>query len=161
MSTALISKPSLAVINDAIQAEMDAFFMYRHLANQAQRLGLFGTAKYFQNESIDELSHYQKHADFLNDRGTVAMLPSVEPMDNTVMGIKDALTIAYNAEVELGDKYSGWYSELMSDDPITAQHLFQFLEIQRKSIGEYADWLSRLSLVTGSVILIDQELGGK
>ena len=159
MPTPLIPPASLSIINEAIQVEFDAFFMYRHLANQAQRLGLFGLAKYFIGESIDELSHYQQHADFLNERGTVAMLPSVEPMDNTVLGIKDALTIAYNAEVELGDKYSEWYSELMSDDPVTAQHLFQFLEIQRKSIGEYADWLSRLNLVTGSVILIDQELG--
>ena len=46
---------------------------------------------------------------------------------------------------------------------MTQQFLLQFLEIQRKSIGEYGDWLSRLDR-TGDdecgILIIDKELGG-
>ncbi len=44
----------------------------------------------------------------------------------------------------------------------TQQFLLQFLELQRKSVGEMGDLMSRLRLVDGEgagMILIDQELG--
>ena len=44
----------------------------------------------------------------------------------------------------------------------TAHFLLQFLEIQRKSIGEYGDWLSRLELAGDdkcAILIIDKELG--
>jgi ferritin len=44
----------------------------------------------------------------------------------------------------------------------TQQFLLQFLELQRKSVGEYGDLMSRLMIVKGDrcgLIIIDQELG--
>jgi ferritin len=44
----------------------------------------------------------------------------------------------------------------------TQQFLLQFLETQRKSVGEYGDLLSRLAIVADDkcgLIIIDQELG--
>jgi len=155
----LISKPSLAIINEAIQAELDAFYLYKHLANQTQRLGLFGASSYFHKESSDEMAHYQLHADFLNDRGTVAELPTIEEITDGVGGLMDALKTALQAEIDLGINYSNWYAETAIKDPTTGQHLLQFIEIQRKSIGEYGDWIQRLTMANGAVILIDQELG--
>jgi ferritin len=64
--------------------------------------------------------------------------------------------------VELGDKYAKWHQSLLPKDCFTAQFLLQFLEIQRLSIGEYADWLQRLMLVGDDkcgVLMIDRELG--
>jgi ferritin len=43
------------------------------------------------------------------------------------------------------------------------QFLLQFLEFQRKSVGEYGDLLARIQLVDqdkAGMLLIDQELGG-
>lgn len=164
MPAVLISDSSLKIINEAIQAELDAFYLYKHLQNQTQRLGLFGASKYFQGESEDELSHYQKHADFLNERGTVAQLPTIEKFADGVSGLMDALKTALLAEMDLGINYSNWYKETAIKDPITGQHLFQFLEFQKKAVGEYSDWIQRLTISgnTGtSVILIDQEMGNK
>ena len=164
MPAVLILESSLKIINEAIQAELDAFYLYKHLQNQTQRLGLFGASKYFSGESEDELSHYQKHAEFLNERGTVAQLPTIEEFTDGVSGLMDALKTALQAELDLGDKYAKWYAETAIKDPITGQHLLQFLEFQRKSIGEYSDWIQRLTIsgnAGASVILIDQEMGNK
>jgi ferritin len=159
--TVLIPEQSLSIINKAIYSELDAFYSYQHLSIQCQRLGLFGAAKYFLNESSDELEHYRKHVDFLNDRGTACMLPNLEAADNTIEGLRNALTIAYDMELELGNNYSAWYTQaLQSKDAITAQHLLQFLDIQRESIGKYSDWIQRLNIGGSmSIILIDQEMG--
>ena len=155
----LITPADAKVLSGAILAELSASSMYKHLANQCQRLGLFGAAKFFLHESEDELSHYQRLADFANERGSVAAIPSIPSPSATVKSLNDALQAAYDIEVDLGAKYEKWYGQVA---PTTQQFLLQYLEIQRKSIGEYADLLSRVSLCNGdecAVLLIDQEMG--
>jgi ferritin len=117
---------------------------------------LFGAQKFFKDESSEELEHYQKIVDFINDRGSVADTPMIEAIEETVGSLESALTSAYSAEVELGNKYSEWYST--TEDPVISQFLLQFIEIQRKSIGFYADLLQRLSL-GGDILVFDSELG--
>jgi ferritin len=127
-----------------------------------QRAGYLGTAKWFAAESSDELGHYQKIADYLNDRGSVATLPAIEAFDETISELKAAISKAFKEEVNLGERYAKWYSTLVTADPTTAQFLLQFLEIQRTSAGEYGDWFSRINLANNdpaALLLIDRELG--
>ena len=83
------------MLNEAVQAELYASHLYKHVANQLQRLGYLGAQKFFAGESADELEHYQKHADFLNDRGTVAKVPMLDAITDPVTTLRDALEIAY------------------------------------------------------------------
>ncbi len=150
------------ILQQALQAEYKAFYLYRHISIQCQRLGLFGAAKFFASESTDEQSHAKRIEDYFNDRGTVALLPNIESPDVPVRSLADALQSGYDLEVELGDKYAKWHQSLLSKDCFTAQFLLQFLEIQRLSIGKYADWLQRLQLVGDDkcgVLMIDKEIG--
>ena len=55
---------------------------------------------------------------------------------------------------------------LLSDfdmtQPVIQRFLMQFLEIQRKIVGEYADLIARCKLAAGDkcgLLLIDQEMG--
>ena len=149
-----------AILADAVHAELFASHLYKHVANQLQRLGYFGAQKHFLSESTDELEHYQRHVDYVNDRGGVAAVPALPDVTDTVANLRDALELAYDTELELQTNYAQWYGKV---DVITQQHLLQYLEIQRKAVGEYGDLLARLDLVEGDacgVLLIDQELGG-
>lgn len=162
MIKSLLGIAANTVLTEAIAEELHASQLYKHLANQCQRIGLFGAAKKFRDESSDELTHYQLIADYMNDRGGVAMLPDIEAIDEPVTSLVGAIKSAYDAETSLGSKYAKWYSSILSVDPITAQFLLQFLEFQRKSIGEYGDWLSRLELAGDdrcAILIIDKELG--
>lgn len=156
-------KPNVeAILNEAISEELHASHLYRHLSVQCQRLGLFGAAEYFKSESSDELEHYQKHVDYINDRGSIAKTPQIDMVSDKVNNLMNALTLAYNAETALDAKYNAWYSEIEEDDPSTARFLLQFLEIQTKSVGEYGDLITRLELADNEgagILLIDQELG--
>jgi ferritin len=158
----IISANLKAVLDEAVHSELYASNLYKHVANQLQRLGYFGAQKFFLKESADELAHYQLHVDFQNDVGTVAKVPAIEAMNESIKTLSDAIELGYETELELYENYKDWY-EQASGDPIVQQFLLQFLEFQRKSVGEYGDLLARIQLVDqdkAGMLLIDQELGG-
>lgn len=160
--TMIISANLKAVLDDAVHSELYASNLYKHVANQLQRLGYFGAQKFFLKESADELAHYQLHVDFQNDVGTVAKVPSIEAMNEPIKTFSDAIELGYETELELYENYKDWYEQAASD-PVVQQFLLQFLEFQRKSVGEYGDLLARIQLVDqdkAGMLLIDQELGG-
>ena len=160
--TMIISANLKAVLDEAVHAELYAANLYKHIANQLQRLGYFGAQKFFLKESASELEHYQLHADFQNDVGTVAKVPSIEAMNEPIKSFSDAIELGYETELDLYESYKDWY-EQASGDPVVQQFLLQFLELQRTSVGEYGDLLARIQLVDqdkAGMLLIDQELGG-
>jgi ferritin len=157
----IISSDLKSMLDDAVHSELFASNLYKHIANQVQRLGYFGTQKFFLRESADELVHYQKHVDFQNDVGTVAAVPTIEAMTDPVKTLSDAIELGYETELDLYNSYKEWYGQA-AKDPVVQQFLLQFLEIQRTSVGEYGDLLARIQLVDGDkagMLLIDQELG--
>ena len=158
----IISQECKDMLDDAVHSELYASNLYKHVANELQRLGYFGATKFFLKESADELVHYQLHVEFQNDVGTVAKVPMIEAMNDPIKSLSDAIETGYETELELYNDYKKWYSQT-SDDPVVQQFLLQFLEFQRTSVGEYGDLLSRIQLMDGDkagMLLIDQELGG-
>jgi ferritin len=149
-----------SMLADAVHAELFASHLYKHVANQLQRLGYFGAQKFFARESADELTHYQRHVDYINDRGGVAAVPALPDVPEPINTLQDALQLAYDTELSLQSNYVTWYTD---SDVITQQHLLQFIEIQRKAVGEYGDLLARAYLVGDDlcgILLIDQEMAG-
>ena len=53
-------------LQDALYVELYQSNLWKSLANQLQKLGLFGTQKYFLAESAEELTHYQMIVEFMN-----------------------------------------------------------------------------------------------
>lgn len=160
MPANLLKKETEAILNKAVKSELYASHLYKHMANQMQRIGYFGAQKYFTSESSDELSHYQKIADYMNDRGSMAQTPALEACTERPATLRDALELGYETELQLANDYEGWYKACGC--VFTQQFLLEFLEIQRKSVGEYADWLARLDRVGNDecgILIIDKELG--
>ena len=158
----MLTKKMLSILNDAIHSELFASHLYKHVANQLQRLGYFGAQKFFLSESSDELGHYQKIVDYINDRGLVATVPQIEMQDEKVTSLRDALTIGFDTEKALSEDYSEWFKQAFAEDVVTAQFFLQFIEHQRKSLGEYGDLIARLDRAganEAAILLIDQELG--
>lgn len=155
----LISKQVESSLNAAIASEFYASHLYRHLANHLQRLGYFGAQKFFLGEAADELTHQQKLVDFMNDMGAVAQTPAIEAMTEAVASLADALEAAYDTEVQLLKDYVKWHG---GSDPVTQQFLLQFIEIQRKAVGEFGDLISRLERCgddKAALLMLDKELG--
>ena len=161
MPKSLLSPEVKACLDEAVHAELYAANLYKHIANQLQRLGYFGAQRFFLAESASELEHYQVHANYQNDSGTVAGIPAIEAMDEPIGTLRDAIEAAYDTELQLEKDYVRWYSAC-TKDPVTAEFLLQFLRIQRQSVGEYGDLLARLDLAgddRAALLQIDNELG--
>lgn len=79
--------------------------------------------------------------------GSVASMPTVPSMTEKIESIMDALTTAYETEVELMKQYQEFYEQAEDDygDCVTATFIQQFLLIQSKSVGQYGDLISRLN----------------
>ena len=158
----LLDQATAGILNKAVQSELYASHLYKHIANQCQRLGFFGAQKFFAGESSGEVGHYQLIADYMNDRGATAKVPALEACDEVVTSLADALELGYETELQLMRDYEKWYRECKC--VTTQQFLLQFLETQRKSVGEFGDLVTRLNLVGNDrcgLIVIDQELGSR
>lgn len=159
----ILNEATVTIIALAVEQELTASHTYKHLANQMQRIGYFGASKYFRKEAKTEVKHYEKHVDFINNMGGVVTLPELQSLDSSIQSLRSALSYAYNMELSLMDEYSKWYTDLLQKgEAVVAQHLLQFLQIQQESVGEYGDWLARVTVVEGDtcgLLLIDQEMG--
>lgn len=156
--TSLLKPQIKAWINKSIASELYASNLYKHIANQAQRLGLFGVQAFYLKESADELTHYQKLVDYMNDMGDVATVAEVPLMKDKITNIKDALEISYETELSLMNQYQKFYEEAEDgySDCITATFIIELLQIQRKAVGEYADLIARFELNEKDVFMFDE-----
>ena len=142
------------------KSELFAHNLYQHLANQCQRIGLFGMQKYFLHESREEMSHFQKLSDYVNDMGDVLEVPEVSKILANVKSVSDALDAAYKAELDLMKQYQTFYEEAEeAGDCITSTFLIEFMQLQRKAVGEFADLIARFELNKTDVLEFDEYVG--
>lgn len=162
MKKELISKPLKSALDELAQLELYNSHLYKHLANVCQKMGYFGAQKHFLKESAEEVEHYQKVVDFINDGGLLVDIGSVDAVSVTAKTLGDLLEAAYNQEVVTEDKYSELASMCMGDDHVVYDFAIHVLQHQRKSVGEYGDLLARYETVkdnTSGILTIDKELG--
>jgi len=154
----LLSSEAKMWLQKSLGFELTASHAYNHLGNHSQRLGLFGFEKYFRQESADELTHAKKLTDFINDMGDVADMPSIEAITFVPNTGGEMLDFAYDMEYNLGVHYKDFYNFIEEQDIEISQFLLQFIEIQRKAVGEYGDLQARYAIAdkTQEILLFDE-----
>lgn len=151
-------------LQKSMASELYASNLYKHIANQLQKIGFFGGQKFYLAESSDELTHYQKLVDIVNDFGDVIDVPRVDAIKEIIEGLDDALEISYETELGLLNQYKEFYEMAEDEDCVLGQAILQFLEIQRKAVGEYGDLISRYNLCgknESAILEFDEYLGEK
>jgi ferritin len=151
----LLSPSMRKGLQDAVYTELYQSNLWKSLANQLQRLGYFGSQKYFLAESAEELTHYQVHVEFMNDMGDCADLPKIDAIADKVTDIGDALEIGYNTELDVYNQYKDFYKKAEDEDVSVAQYLLQFIEIQRKAVGQYGDLLAKYKVAESTKELLE------
>jgi ferritin len=139
----LLSPSMKKGLQKAIYAELYQSNLWKHIANQLQRLGFFGGQKYFLAESAEELTHYQVFVDFINDMGDVAEVPKIDAIEDEIDSMAAALQVAYDMELDVYNQYKKLYEEADEEDCAVGIFLQQFVTIQLKAVGAYGDLISR------------------
>lgn len=160
MLKSLLSEDMKDGLQDAVQVELQQSNLWKSLANQMQKLGFFGSQKYFLNESAEELTHYQMHVEFMNDMGDCAELPKIDAIKDKVKNIGEALEIGYEIELDVYNQYKDFYELASKQDVVVAQYILQFLEIQRKAVGHYGDLLAKYKVAeeTKEILEFDEHI---
>lgn len=125
-------------------------------------MGYFGAQKHFLNEAAEEVEHYQKVVDFVNDGGMLVNFGSIDAIDVTGETLGELLEAAYNQEVLTEDEYTALANMCLGDDHVVYDFAIHVLQHQRKSVGEYGDLLARYERVkdnSSGILTIDKELG--
>jgi ferritin len=152
----LLSNEEIELVNELAKQELIASHSYLHIANCMRNKGFFGAEKFFESESLDEREHYNTWAKFMNDMYEEVEVPALEAVTMEADTLLEAIEVALEMEEELLSKYEDACGNKVS--PKLLIKLYDFIEIQTKAVGEYADLLARVNL-TNESILIDQELG--
>jgi ferritin len=139
----LLSPSMKKGLQKAIYAELYQSNLWKHIANNLQRLGFFGGQKYFLAESAEELTHYQIFVDFINDMGDVAEVPKIDAIEDEIDSIATALQVAYDMELDVYNQYKKLYEEADEEDCAVGIFLQQFVTIQLRAVGAYGDLISR------------------
>jgi ferritin len=139
----LLSPSMKKGLQKAIYAELYQSNLWKHIANNLQRLGYFGGQKYFLAESAEELTHYQVFVDFINDMGDVAEVPKIDAIEDEIDSMAAALQVAYDMELDVYNQYKKLYEEADEEDCAVGIFLQQFVTIQLKAVGAYGDLISR------------------
>lgn len=139
----LLSPSMKKGLQKAIYAELYQSNLWKHIANNLQRLGYFGGQKYFLAESAEELTHYQVFVDFINDMGDVADVPKIDAIEDEIDSMASALQVAYDMELDVYNQYKRLYEEAEEEDCAVGIFLQQFVTIQLKAVGAYGDLISR------------------
>ena len=156
MSVKSLLSPSMKKgMQDAIYIELYQSNLWKSLANQLQKIGYFGSQKYFLAESAEELTHYQMHVEFMNDMGDCADLPKIDAVTDKITDIGDALEVGYNIEIDVYKQYKEFYEEAADEDVSVSQYLLQFIEIQRKAVGHYGDLLAKYKIAEATKELLE------
>lgn len=149
-------------IQEALQMELYQSNLWKHIANNLQRLGFFGGQKYFLKESAEELTHYQIIVDFMNDMGDCAKMPQIDAVTDEITSIGDALQVGYEMELEVYNMYKKLYEKAEDEDCTVGQFLLQFIELQRRAVGQYGDLFSRYNKCgknEAAILEFDEYLG--
>jgi ferritin len=156
----LLSPAMKKGLQKSLELELYQSNLWKSLANQMQRLGYFGSQKYFLAESAEELTHYQIIVEFMNDMGDCADLPTIDAITDKVKTIGDALEIGYEMEMEVLNHYKKFYHEADEDDCAVGIFLQQFVTIQVQAVGHYGDLLAKYKVAdeTREILEFDQHI---
>ncbi len=130
-----------------------------------QERDLNGFASYFLNESMGEMDHARRFADYLIARGQKVQLKELDAPIQEWESIEDLISFSFNMEADLTSSLQQLYSisERLSD---TRSNVFldPIVEAQTKSEDEFANILGKVKFAANqpsAILLIDSDLNKK
>lgn len=145
ISPKMLPKQVLEMLNSLIPQEHIAFYMYKSAANWCQNNGFTKAAKYFNDESKQELEHSDKLQAFIVDWNCTPELATIAKPQLTFDSLLDVIQKAYKLEYDLYETYEDVSTKILTEgDVCTFDFLAYFRNIQVKSVAEYSDMLNVL-----------------
>lgn len=143
-----LPKEVVNALTPRIGDEHKAFYFYKAASNWCNEKGYFKAAKFFAEESADELTHSEKLEKFIRDWNVIPELEAIEKPVLEFDGLVDIIEQAYQMEYDLYEAYEDTSKEVFKIGDLCAFDLLQeFRTIQKDSVAQYSDFLNQLELI--------------
>ncbi len=158
----MLNKKVEEAINSQINAEIYSSYMYYSMAAYFESLSLKGCSHWMRVQALEELTHVQKFASFVGDRGGRVQMRAIEGPPTEW----DSPLAAFQAVYEHEVKVTGLINKLMDlalaeSDHASVSFLQWFVNEQVEEEASADEVVQKLKLVDkteGGLFLLDQEL---
>ena len=141
-----LSEKTVKLLTERIKDEYTAHYFYRAAANWCNDVNYKKAAAFFENESVDELTHAKKLEDYMTGFNIVPQIPSANPK-HTFTGLIEIINEAYTMELNLMKAYNQDSHSVFADDITTFDFLHKLRKIQKDAVVEYNDLINASNLI--------------
>lgn len=146
-----------------IQTEYNVSYFYRSASNWCNDKGFMKAAKFFEDESNDEITHAKILIDYIVSWNVLFQLPKIEVPDWEFDSILDILQQAYNIEYQLYEDYEDTSGKVLKMGEFCTFDVLQKLRsIQNESVIAFSDKLNLLQGCDGAdkfqMLLLEDKL---
>jgi ferritin len=139
-----IDNKVMGILKPLISIELAQSSFYVQLASLCNKKGFLKAEAYFLNESKEEREHFLIHYDYVTGQGSDFQTPAIEEFEESAETLYEITELALEMEGKVSDMYKKACNEVCSLDPMTYNHLLQFLKIQQDAMKFYIDATSVL-----------------
>lgn len=161
----MISKKIEKAINDQIQNEFYASYLYLSMSAYCESINFPGFAHWMRHQSQEETEHAMRLFDYLNDRGGKVILQAIKKPPTTFRSALDMFQQALKHEKSVTKSIHNLYSLAQRDkDYPTAVELQWFVSEQveeEKTAGDIVGRIKSIGRDATALYLMDQDLGSR
>ena len=145
MKTQKLSKEIVDLLIQRIKTEYDVSYFYRSAANWCNDQGFMKAAKFFEDESNDEITHAKILIDFIVGWNVLFQLPPIAQPEWDFECLACILGRAYEIELKLYEDYEDTSLKILEMGELaTFDMLQQLRKIQNESVIMFSDKLNLL-----------------
>ena len=149
-------------LNEQIRLEGQSSHVYLTMAVWAETQGFDGVAEFLYLHSEEERQHMLKLMRFVNERGGVAAVPTVEAGPTEYSGLKEIFESILNPETKVTESINGVVDECLQVKDYTTHNFMQWYvgeQIEEEALARKL--LDKLALAgddNGALYLFDRDI---
>jgi ferritin len=159
----MISEKIQGELNQRIQDELFAWYLYFAISAYFETQNLKGFAKWMKAQGHEEMAHATRNYDFLIARGSVATLQPLAAPPAKWDSVLAALEAAYAHEQKVSKIYNQFMDLALAEkDHATAAHIQWFVTEQVEEEEQTLDLVLKVKMAhgsTGALLALDHQVG--
>ena len=161
----MVSKRMEEALNEQINAELFSSYLYYSMVAYFKSASLDGFAHWMEMQTLEEMLHAKKFADYLNERGGRVILKAIEApkthWETPLEAFKDALEHERKVTARINDLMALAVEE---KDFATQNFLQWFISEQveeEANVGQIVDQLNMIEGSKNGIFMLNRELGSR
>jgi ferritin len=154
----LLKQPVVEAINQQVIEELSAEAQYIAIAFYFDRETLPELSKYFHAQAIEEHMHAMKLMQYLNDAGSVAIMPATKAPKNHFEAAVEAVQLALSQELKVTEQINNLVDvAIKQNDHLTRQFLQWFVTEQLEEVSTMGDLLNTIKRAGEANLLLVED----